>query len=56
MPEKTEALLELGIALGLGREVTLICKKGYPLPEVVKSLNRIEYEDFSDLTEKLKKR
>jgi hypothetical protein len=55
-PEKTEALLELGIALGLGREVTLICKKGYPLPEVAKSLNRIEYEDFSDLTEKLKKR
>jgi hypothetical protein len=55
-PEKTEALLELGIALGLGREVTLICKKGSPLPEAVKSLNRIEYENFSDLTEKLRKK
>jgi hypothetical protein len=56
MAEKTEALLELGIALGLGREAILICKKGYSLPAVVKSLNRIEYLDFSDLTEKLKKR
>ena len=54
-PEKTEVLLELGVALGLGREVTLIGKKGSPLPEAVKSLNRIEYEDPSDLTEKLKK-
>jgi hypothetical protein len=53
---KTEAVLELGIALGLGREVTLIGKKGSPFPEAVKSLNRIEYEDFSDLTEKLKKK
>jgi len=55
-PEKTETLLELGIALGLGREVTLICKRGSPLPEAVKSLNRIEYENFSDLTEKLRKK
>jgi hypothetical protein len=54
-PDKTEVLLELGIALGLGREITLIGKKGSPFPEVVKSLNRLEYEDFSDLTEKLKK-
>jgi hypothetical protein len=55
-PEKIDTLIELGIALGLGREVTLICRKGSPLPEVVKLLNRIEYENFSDLTEKLKKR
>ncbi len=54
--EKAETLLELGIALGLGREVTLICKKGSLLPEAVKSLNRIEYENFSDLTEKLRKK
>ncbi len=54
--EKTDTLLELGIALGLGREITLICKKGSPLPEAVKSLNPIEYENFSDLTEKLKNR
>ncbi len=56
IPEKPEALLELGIALGLGREVTLICKKGSPFPEAIKSLNRIEYETSSDLTEKLKKK
>lgn len=55
-PEKTEALVELGIALGLGREVTLICKKGSLPPEIVRSLNRIEYENFSDLTEKLRKK
>ncbi len=54
--DKTETLLELGIALGLGREVTLICKKGSLLPEAVKSLNCIEYENFSDLTEKLRKK
>jgi len=54
--EKTETLLELGIALGLGREVILICKKGFPLPEAVKSLHPMEYENFSDLTEKLRKK
>ena len=56
IPDKPEALLELGIALGLGREVTLICKKGFPLPDTTKSLNRIEYETPADLTEKLKKK
>lgn len=55
-PEKTEALLELGIALGIGKEVTIICKKGASLPEATKKLNRIEYENFSDLIEKLKKK
>ena len=55
-PEKPETFLELGIALGLGREVILICKKGSPLPEAVKSLNPLEYENFSALTEKLRKK
>jgi hypothetical protein len=55
-PEKIDVLLELGIALGMGKEVTIICKKGFPLPEMIKQLNRIEYENISDLTEKLKKR
>ncbi len=55
-PDKPDALLELGIALGLGREVMLICKKGSLLPEAIKSLNRIEYENLSDLTEKLRKK
>jgi hypothetical protein len=55
-PEKIDVLLELGAAIGMGREVTIICKKGSPLPEVIKSLDRIEYENLSDLTEKLKKK
>jgi len=55
-PEKTEGLLDLGMALGMGKEVTLIYKKGSSLPEAMKPLNRIEYENLSDLTEKLKKR
>ncbi len=55
-PEKAEALLELGIALGMGREAIIIYKKGSSLPETIKQLNQIEYENFSDLTEKLKKK
>ena len=54
--EKTDTLLELGAALAMGKEVIIIYKKGFPLPETVKQLNRIEYENVSDLTEKLKKK
>jgi hypothetical protein len=54
--EKTNTLLELGAALGMGKEAIIIYKKGSPLPETMKHLNRIEYEDVSDLTEKLKRR
>jgi len=54
-PEKTEPFLEMGAALGMGKEVILIHKKGSPLSETMKKLNRIEYENVSDLTEKLKK-
>jgi hypothetical protein len=53
---KTEPLLELGAALGIGKEVILIYKKGSPLPDTVKQLNRIEYENMSDLTERLRKK
>ena len=49
-------LLELGAALGMGKEAIIIHKKGSPLPEWLKQLNRIEYESFSDLTDKLKRR
>jgi hypothetical protein len=55
-PEKTDTLLELGAALGMGKEVIIIYKKGSPLPEMMKQLKRIEYEDVSDLTEKLRKK
>jgi len=52
--EKTPTLLELGAALGMGKEAVIICKKGSSLPDIMKQLNRIEYENASDLTEKLK--
>jgi hypothetical protein len=54
--EKGEVLVEIGIALGLGKEIILLYKKGTPLSGVLKQLNSIEYEHPSDLTEKLKKR
>jgi hypothetical protein len=52
----TPTLLELGAALGMGKEAILIHKKGSPLPEWLKQLNRIEYENVSDLADKLKKK
>jgi hypothetical protein len=55
-PEKGDVLLEIGIALGLGKEVILFCKKGSSLSGILKQLNPIEYQHFSDLSEKLKKR
>jgi hypothetical protein len=55
-PEKSDVLLELGIALGMGKEVMIIYKKGSPLPETIKQLKGIEYENSSDLTEKLVKK
>ncbi len=54
--EKTDTLLELGAALGLGNEALILCRKGSPLPEALKSLNRIESENLSELTEKLRKK
>ncbi len=54
--EKADAYLELGAALGMGKEVIVIYKKGAPLSETMKKLNRIEYEDLSNLTEKLRKK
>jgi hypothetical protein len=56
IPEKTLTLLELGVALGMGKEAIIIHKKGSLLPELIKQLNRIEYENISDLTEKLKRK
>jgi hypothetical protein len=54
--EKAEVLLEIGIALGLGKEVIVIHKKNSSVPEIAKELGRIEYESFSDLIEKLMKK
>jgi hypothetical protein len=55
-PGKTGILLDLGAALGLGKEAIIIYKKGSSFPAVVKPFMRIEYEDLSELSEKLKKR
>ena len=53
--EKVDPLLELGAALGLGKKTIILYKKGTSFPEATKSWDRIEYENTSDLTEKLKK-
>jgi len=54
VPEREEVLLEIGIALGMGRQIVLICPKGSPLPDTMKRVKHIEYEHFPDLTQKLK--
>ena len=55
-PEKGDGLLEIGIALGMGKDIILLHKKGACLSETAKQLNRIEYETVRDLTEALKAR
>lgn len=55
IPRSDDTLIELGMALGLGKDVIIILKKGNSLPESMKELNRIEYESPSDLNDKLKK-
>jgi len=54
-PEKTDTSFELGAAVAIGKEMIMICKKDSPLPEMMKQLNRIVYENMSALTEKLRK-
>jgi hypothetical protein len=56
IPERMDGLLELGMALGMGKEVILIYKKGSPLLETIKPLNPIEYENTSKLIEKLRRK
>ncbi|MBM4306620.1 MAG: hypothetical protein FJ107_05190 [Deltaproteobacteria bacterium] len=55
-PQKEGVLFELGLALGMGKEVTITYKKGAMLPEMTRTLPGIEYENLPDLTDKLKKR
>ncbi len=52
----SDSLLELGIALGMGKEVTVLCKRGCAVPEIILQLGPIEYEGTSDLAEKLRKK
>ncbi len=55
-PCKEESLIELGIALGMGKEVILLCQKGIPLPEMIEVLPRVEYDTLPELTTHLKKK
>ncbi|NWG01991.1 MAG: hypothetical protein HXY44_03920 [Syntrophaceae bacterium] len=55
-PERTDTFLEIGASLAVGKEVILIYKKSSPVPETLRPLNPIEYEDLSDLTEILRKK
>lgn len=56
VPERADVLLELGMALAMGKEILIIHGKDTPLPESLKPLKRIEYESPSDFTEKLKEK
>ncbi len=51
-----ETYLELGMALGMGKEVLLIYPKGTSLPQALQTLPQLDYTDLSDLTDKLKKK
>jgi hypothetical protein len=52
--DKPDTFFELGAAVALGKKIYVVCKKGSALPEAVKPFERIEYEDLSSLTERLK--
>jgi len=54
-PAKVDVFLELGAALAMGKKVVVIFKKGSPISESIRGLNPVEYEDFSSLSEKLRK-
>jgi hypothetical protein len=53
---REEVLLELGAAIGLGKEVFLLHNKGSTLPAVVRDIHPVEYEGLADLSERLKKK
>ena len=55
-PKKEEVLLELGIALGMGKEITIIYQKGSRFSEMMRKFPKIEYENLTELTGKLKRR
>ncbi len=55
-PERTLAWVELGVALGMGKEAFVLCRKGSSLPEWIQELKCIEYENGSDLIDKLKRK
>jgi hypothetical protein len=46
--------LELGMAWGFRKKALLLAKKGFKIPADLEGLDRLEYESFRDLTEKLR--
>ena len=54
--DREEVLLELGAAIGLGKEVFLLLKKGSLLPSAVRDFHAIAYDGLTDLSERLKKK
>jgi hypothetical protein len=56
IPDRIDILIELGMALGMRKEVWVIFKKGTLLPESLQQLGQIEYEDYSNLADAIKKR
>ena len=59
LPQKEEALFELGIALGMGKEIMTIYQKyqkGSRFFEMMRKFPKIEYENLPELTGKLKRR
>jgi len=55
-PRNEEIIFELGIALGMGKEVAIIYQKGSTLPDIIRTIPGIEYETLHELTDKLKRR
>ncbi|MBS3907385.1 MAG: hypothetical protein KGZ49_10160 [Syntrophaceae bacterium] len=55
-PKKEEVLLELGIALGMGKEIMILYPKGSRFPEMMGKFPKIEYENLTELTDQLKKK
>ncbi len=53
-PDDKETYLELGIAIGLGKKIILIHEKDSSIPKWVKSFKPIQYENPSEITQKLK--
>lgn len=51
-----ENFLELGIALGMEKEVMIIFQKGGGLPEMMKDAPKIAFETLAELTSRLKKK
>ena len=54
--DKEDVLLEIGAAVGLGKEVFLLLKKGSLLPSAVRDFHAIAYDGLTDLSERLKKK